>query len=85
MSIWLAGNLDAHPFIAAKYWQNQAKEGAQQLSQATIYVVQQEGQIIGFADADALFGGLFVKPGYRNTGIGSLLLFALHQTISKLV
>ena len=89
MSIWLAGNLDAHPFIAAKYWQDQAKEVAQQLSQATIYVVQQDGQIIGFAGMQMHYlAGLFVKPGYRNTGIGSLLLFALksdYQQISLAV
>jgi len=78
MSIWLAGNLDAHSFVAAKYWQDQANEVSQQLSQTTIYVVQQDDQIIGFAGMRMHYlAGLSVKPGYRNTGIGSLLLFAL--------
>ena len=26
MAIWLAGNLDSHPFIAATYWQDQTSD-----------------------------------------------------------
>ncbi|MFC6253722.1 GNAT family N-acetyltransferase [Secundilactobacillus hailunensis] len=85
MSIWLAGNLDAHPFVAAKYWQDQATEVSQQLAKATIYVVQQDDQIIGFAGMQMYnLAGLFVKPGYRNTGIGSLLLFALKSDYQRI-
>lgn len=85
MAIWLAGNLDSHPFIPAKYWQNQAAEVSQQLSNATIYVVYQDNQIVGFAGMMTHFlAGIFVKAGYRDQGIGSLLLFALKSDYSQI-
>ncbi|MCH5461872.1 GNAT family N-acetyltransferase [Lactobacillus sp. LC28-10] len=78
MAIWLAGNLDAHPFIAASYWHGQAAKVADQLAQASIYVVKQDHQIVGFAGMQTHYlAGMFVKPGFRDNGIGSLLLFAL--------
>ena len=85
MAIWLAGNLDSQPFIAAKYWQKRTSEVSQQLSEATIYVVRQENQIVGFAEMMTHYlAGIFVKAGYRDQGIGSLLLFALKSDYSQI-
>ncbi|GAX04962.1 acetyltransferase [Secundilactobacillus pentosiphilus] len=85
MAIWLAGNLDSHPFIAAKYWQNQVAERSQQLSKAIIYVVYQDDQIVGFAEMMTHYlAGIFVKAGHRDQGIGSLLLFALKSAYSQI-
>jgi Acetyltransferases len=85
MAIWLAGNLDAHPFIAAKYWQDRIPEVAQQFEKATIYVVFQDDQIVGFAVMKTHYlASMFVKPGYRDDGIGSLLLFALKSDYTQI-
>lgn len=85
MAIWLAGNLDSHPFIAAKYWQDRVSAVSKQLAKATIYVVLQDDQIIGFAGMMTNYlAGLFVKPGFRDEGIGSLLLFALKSDYKQI-
>lgn len=85
MAIWLAGNLDSHAFISAKYWQDRVAEVSKQLSEAVIYVVQQNHQIIGFAGMMTHYlAGMFVKPGYRDAGIGSLLLFALKSDYQQI-
>lgn len=85
MAIWLAGNLDAHPFVAASYWHDQAAKVADQLTQASIYVVKQDHQIVGFAGMQRHYlAGMFVKPGFRDNGIGSLLLFALKSDYKQI-
>jgi ribosomal protein S18 acetylase RimI-like enzyme len=79
MAIWLTGNLDAHPFVSADYWQEAQPEVATQIREATIYVVRDDDEtIVGFAGmVDRYLAGLFVKQGYRDQGVGSMLLFAL--------
>lgn len=79
MSIWLTGNLDAHAFVSADYWQDAKAEVATQIREATIYVVRDsDGTIVGFAGMVGRYlAGLFVKRGYRDQGVGSMLLFAL--------
>lgn len=85
MAIWLAGNLDSHPFIAATYWQDQTSEVSKQFEKATVYVVLQDEQIVGFAVMKTHYlAGMFVKPGYRDEGIGSLLLFALKSDYKQI-
>lgn len=85
MAIWLAGNLDAHPFIGANYWQDQVAEVSKQFEKATIYVVLQDELIVGFAVMKTHYlAAMFVKPGYRDEGIGSLLLFALKSDYTQI-
>lgn len=79
IAIWLTGNLDAHPFVPADYWREAQPEVATQIREATIYVVRDDDEtIVGFAGmVDRYLAGLFVKQGYRDQGVGSMLLFAL--------
>lgn len=78
MTIWLDGNLDAHSFIDGDYWRQHQSEVQSQIKEAEIYVARDEGEIVGFAGmVDRYLAGIFVKTGYRDDGIGSLLLFAL--------
>lgn len=79
MGIWLTGNLDAHAFVSADYWRAAQTEVATQIREATIYVVRDDDDtIVGFAGmVDRYLAGLFVKQGYRDQGVGSMLLFAL--------
>ncbi|GAA3618792.1 GNAT family N-acetyltransferase [Secundilactobacillus similis] len=79
MAIWLTGNLDAHTFVPADYWREAQPEVTTQIREATIYVVRDDDEtIVGFAGmVDRYLAGLFVKQGYRDQGVGSMLLFAL--------
>nr|WP_246147516.1 GNAT family N-acetyltransferase [Secundilactobacillus folii] len=79
MTLWLSGNLDAHPFISEEYWQEHENEVAGALKTAEVYVVRDDnGEIVGFAGMQGQrLTGIFVKAGQRNDGLGSLLMFAL--------
>lgn len=78
MTIWLQGNLEAHPFVAASYWRDMAPLVAQQLNTATLYVATADAQIVGFAGlTNQYIAGIFVAHDYRNQGIGHALLTQL--------
>lgn len=75
MQIWLRGNLDAHPFIPAAYWESNFQMVQKQLSQAEIYVYEEEGSIQGFIGVQENYiAGIFVKKECRCSGIGRQLL-----------
>ncbi len=75
MQIWLRGNLDAHPFIPAAYWESNFEMVQKQLSQAEIYVYEEEGSIQGFIGVQENYiAGIFVRKEYRCSGIGRQLL-----------
>lgn len=85
MTIWLQGNLEAHPFVAANYWQDMAPLVAQQLSAATLYVATADAQIVGFAGLTSHYiAGIFVAHDYRSRGIGHALLTQLQTDYSTL-
>lgn len=82
MAIWLAGNLQAHDFVPAAFWQENAGAVRKSLPNATITVaVNPDGQIVGFIGLQKDYiAGLFVAAKYQNQGIGhQLLAFVKHQ------
>lgn len=48
MAIWLQTNLEAHPFVATTYWQENKAFVRAALPKATLILAEEEGQIIGF-------------------------------------
>ena len=75
LSIWLQGNLDAHPFVSADYWRRNYALTAQLLPQAEVYVAEVDGQVVGFLGLmEELVAGGFVARAHRGAGVGSALL-----------
>ena len=77
MQIWLDGNLQAHHFIAAEYWQQNYDFVKQMLPQSKVYVYEDENsnQITGIIGlTDAFIAGVFVQREARAQGIGKQLL-----------
>lgn len=85
MAIWLQGNRDAHPFIATSYWEKMAPIVANQLPQATLYVVQEANTILGFAGlVDHDIAGIFIDYPYRHRGVGHALVQQLQADYDQL-
>ena len=86
MQLWLAGNEDAHSFIAKEYWKANFEEVEKQLLKADIFVYDLNGEIKGFIGLmDEYIAGIFVDKVYRSQGIGRQLLEyvkQLHSTLS---
>ena len=77
MQIWLEGNLQAHHFIAAEYWQQNYDFVKQMLPQSEVYVYEDEksNRIKGFIGLqDEFVAGIFVQKDARVQGIGRQLL-----------
>ena len=70
MDIWLNGNKQAHCFIPGSYWESCAQEVQSLLSQADVFVWEEEGLIKGFAGMPGqLSGRNFVDKAFRCAGI----------------
>ena len=75
MSIWLRGNLEAHPFIAEEYWISHYESVKGQLFQAEVYVLEKEGELQGFIGiADGYIAGIFTDSSCRSMGVGRRLI-----------
>lgn len=82
LDIWLAGNLQAHPFIPKAYWQGQLEKMEQEYLPSADVFVYEDGEsflingFIGIVDMvnDAYIAGLFVWPDCQGQGVGSALL-----------
>ena len=77
MQIWLHGNLDAHPFIPASFWEAHFEMVRDRLPQAELYVHENEDtrQIDGFIGlTENHIEGIFVAKSARSKGIGRALL-----------
>lgn len=75
MPIWLTENLGAHDFIDADYWQSNYELVKSLLPNATLYIVEEQHKIIGFAGMQADFlAGIFINHDFQNQGIGTQLL-----------
>ena len=77
MQIWLEGNLDAHPFIPASFWEAHFEMVRDMLPQAELYVHEGEDtqQIDGFIGlTESHIEGVFVAKSARSKGIGKALL-----------
>ena len=77
MQIWLHGNLDAHAFIPASFWEAHFEMVRDMLPQAELYVHENEAtrQIDGFIGlTENHIEGIFVAKAARSKGIGKALL-----------
>lgn len=77
MRIWLHGNLDAHAFIPASFWEAHFEMVRDMLPQAELYVHENEAprQIDGFIGlTENHIEGIFVAKAARSQGIGKALL-----------
>lgn len=82
LSIWLEGNLDAHPFVPASYWMGHAQDVCAAIAQAEVYVAEapDDRRILGFIGlAGDFIAGLFVLRGARSQGVGRHLLHTVQQ------
>ena len=77
MQIWLHGNLNAHAFIPASFWEAHFEMVRDMLPQAELYVHENEAprQIDGFIGlAENHIEGIFVAKAALSKGIGKALL-----------
>lgn len=75
--IWLSANLQAHPFIPARYWQENLASVKDQLMTAELYVWinAATGALLGFIGLRGDYiAGLFVRQDARSRGLGRELL-----------
>ena len=77
MQIWLHGNLNAHAFIPASFWEAHFEMVRDMLPQAELYVHENEAprQIDGFIGlTENHIEGILVAKAARSKGIGKALL-----------
>lgn len=80
LQIWLEGNLQAHPFISAFYWEGHLDMMREVLPQSEVYVYSQEGKVIAFVGLDQNYiAGIFIQKEWRSQGIGGRLLAFLKE------
>lgn len=85
MEIWLQGNLDAHPFVDAAYWHENAGGVREAIASAEVWVYD-EGGILGFAGLQGSYvAGIFVKGSARRMGVGTALLGKAQELHEQLV
>lgn len=85
MDIWLDTNLKAHYFISAQYWKNNFELVKEMLSQAEVYVYENDKMIQGFIGLSGEYiEGIFVSVEMQSHGIGRLLLDYIKNRKTKL-
>ena len=73
--IWLKTNLKAHFFIPEQYWISNYEFVKEMLSQAEVYVYEDDKMIQGFIGvSDEYIEGIFVSDEMQSRGIGKILL-----------
>ena len=73
--IWLKTNLKAHFFIPEQYWISNYEFVKELLSQAEVYVYEDDKMIQGFIGInDEYIEGIFVSDEMQSRGIGKILL-----------
>ena len=86
MQLWLNGNLQAHDFIPAKFWESNAPSVYEQLLQANGYVYEADGEILGFVGMQGNYlAGIFVDAKSRSLGIGKKLLNHIKSRYSTFI
>lgn len=74
MKIWYDGNLEAHDFVDASYWERNYGYVSRMLPKVEVYVYEVDGKVVGFIGFDEGYvAGLFVQADYRGFGIGERL------------
>lgn len=85
MTIWLTGNLTAHPFVRADYWRKQAPAVRKALTQARLFITEATNQILGFIGLQGPYiAGIFVRQTAQQQGVGTALLAAAKADQPKL-
>ncbi len=83
--IWLDTNLKAHYFISAEYWKNNFELVKEMLSQAEVYVYENDKMIQGFIGLSGEYiEGIFISVEMQSHGIGRLLLDYIKNRKTKL-
>ena len=73
--IWLKTNLKAHYFISNRYWTSNYELVKEMMSQAEVYVYEDDKMIQGFIGInDEYIEGIFVSDEMQSRGIGKILL-----------
>ena len=73
--IWLKTNLKAHDFIPEQYWTSNYELVKEMMSQAEVYVYEDNKMIQGFVGlSNEYIEGIFVSNEMQSCGIGKLLL-----------
>ena len=73
--IWLKTNLKAHYFIPEQYWTSNYELVKEMMSQAEVYVYEDDKMIQGFIGInDEYIEGIFVSDEMQSRGIGKILL-----------
>lgn len=73
--IWLKTNLKAHYFISEQYWKSNYELVKEMMSQAEVYVYEDDKMIQGFIGInDEYIEGIFVSDEMQSRGIGKMLL-----------
>lgn len=74
-SIWLDSNISAHSFIPKDYWESNFAMVKDMLSEAELYVYEDDSAIQGFIGlSDTYIEGIFVTTDAQGKGIGKQLL-----------
>ena len=82
MTLWLASTTQAHPFIAADYWQQTAQLVRESyLPRAKTWVYLHHQQIAGFISVldERFVGALFVDKRFHGQGVGAALMEHVQQ------
>ncbi len=75
MKIWLDSNIQAHDFIAQKYWLDNFDMVKEILPKSEVWVYEESGEIVGFVGVDDEYiAGVFVTDEFRSRGIGKKLI-----------
>lgn len=83
--IWLDTNLKAHYFISAQYWKSNFDLVKEMLSQAEVYVYENEQKIQAFIGLSGEYiEGIFVSDEMQSQGIGKFLLDYIKDRKTKL-
>ena len=83
--IWLKTNLKAHYFIPEKYWTSNYELVKEMMSQAEVYVYEEDKMIQGFVGlSNEYIEGIFVSDEMQSQGIGRLLLNFIKERKTKL-
>ena len=83
--IWLKTNLKAHYFIPEQYWTSNYESVKEMMSQAEVYVYEDDKIIQGFVGLNNEYlEGIFVADEMQSCGIGKLLLDYIKKKKSRL-
>ena len=75
VDIWLKTNLKAHYFIPEQYWTSNYELVKEMMSQAEVYVYEDDKMIQGFVGlSNEYIEGIFVSDEMQSRGIGKILL-----------